>query len=191
MNKILEIEFLTYPKQLQDKLIKNITLEKGIAPNESLRLNLFACFIGLLTRIAVFLVGPPGCSKTLCFNLLKKEMKGVHSKSKFWQEYPQLVVTSYQGSLTSTSKGIISAFKDAGKKLKDFIGRNKKLKKQITGKNKLESKNTKSNMKKNAGIIFCVFIDEIGLCEIAPSNPLKALHTYLELDYKNVIEEKN
>ena len=39
----------------------------------------FICFIGILTRIAVFLVGPPGCSKTLCFNSLKREMKGCHS----------------------------------------------------------------------------------------------------------------
>jgi energy-coupling factor transporter ATP-binding protein EcfA2 len=95
MNKLFELNFTEYPKQLQDELIRNIKLDKGIAPNEALRLNLFICFIGILTRISVFLVGPPGCSKTLCFNLLKREMKGYHSKSKFWQQYPQLVVTSY------------------------------------------------------------------------------------------------
>jgi hypothetical protein len=115
---------------LQDELIRNIKLDKGIAPNEALRLNLFICFIGILTRISVFLVGPPGCSKTLCFNLLKREMKGYHSKSKFWQQYPQLVVTSYQGSLTSTSKGIIDTFKDAEKKLKDYMNKDKKKKKK-------------------------------------------------------------
>ena len=183
MNKILNLDFLSYPKQLQDELIKNIKLEKGIAPNEALRLNLFICFIGILTRISVFLVGPPGCSKTLCFNLLKNEMKGYHSKSKFWQQYPQLFVTSYQGSLTSTSKGIIDAFKDAEKKLKDYISKEQK--------NKANDKKIDEQSKKDKGIIVCVFIDEIGLCEIAPSNPLKALHAYLELDYKNInIEEK-
>ena len=164
MNNILDIEFLSYPTQLQNELIENIKLEKGIAPNHSLKLNLFICFIGIMTRIAVFLVGPPGCSKTLCFYLLKKVMKGNHSKSNYWKQYPQLVVTSYQGSLTSTSKGIINTFKDAQQKLKVFIEKNKESNKKI---------------------IVCVFIDEIGLCENSPFNPLKALHSFLELDYKN------
>ena len=174
MNNLLSFEFISYPNQLQDELISNIKIEKGIAPNESLRLNLFILLIGIMTKIAIFLVGPPGCSKTLCFNILKREMKGNLSKSKFWKEYPQLIVTSYQGSLTSTSKGIIDAFKDGEKKLKEFSKRNNNLKK---------SENDK-------GVIICVFIDEIGLCEIAPSNPLKALHVYLELDYKNNKNEK-
>ena len=175
MNNLLELNFNEYPMQLQDELIRNIKLDKGIAPNESLRLNLFICFIGILTRISVFLVGPPGCSKTLCFNLLKREMKGYHSKSKFWQQYPQLVVTSYQGSLTSTSKGIIDTFKDAEKKLKDYMtGKNKKTKKDVKGKTnenieEVKEKDNDNNIDK--GIIVCVFIDEIGLCEISPYNP--------------------
>ena len=193
INRILNIEFLLYPKYLQDELIKNINLERGIAPNESLKLNLFICFIGLLTRIAVFLVGPPGCSKTLCFNILKKEMKGIFSTSKFWKKYPQLVVTSYQGSLTSTSKGIINAFKDAEKKLQDFLGKNKTLIRKNTLRKmgeKIKKIDNNNNQNEPFRIIVCVFIDEIGLCEIAPSNPLKALHTYLELDYKNEDREK-
>jgi len=63
MNQILMLDFCSYPKQLQDELIKNIKLEKGIAPNEALRLNLFICFIGILTRISVFLVGPQDALK--------------------------------------------------------------------------------------------------------------------------------
>ena len=184
MTNILNISFLSYPEQFQNELIENIKLEKGIADNNSLRLNLFICFIGIITRIAVFLVGPPGCSKTLCFNLLKKEMKGSHSKSKYWQEYPQLIFTSYQGSLTSTSKGIINTFIDAGNKLKDYLNKDKTLSSSKKEINNLERK------KKRSGIIVCVFIDEIGLCEISPSNPLKVLHTYLELDYKNQNKEE-
>ena len=198
MNKIFSFDFLSYPEQLQEELISNIKLEKGIAANKSLKLNLFICFIGILTRIAVFLVGPPGCSKTLCFNLLKKEMKGSLSKSKFWQEYPQLIITSYQGSLTSTSKGIIDTFKDGEKKLKDFNKKNKGNRKSTKIKEKTEKSISTKDIgfkkikeKKDKGIIVCIYIDEIGLCELSPSNPLKALHTYLELDYKNQnIEEK-
>ena len=51
MNTLLMLDFGSYPKQLQDELIRNIKLEKGIAPNQALRLNLFICFIGILTRI--------------------------------------------------------------------------------------------------------------------------------------------
>lgn len=150
MNDIFDIDFLSYPTHLQKELIQNIKLEKGIAPNHSLKLNLMICFIGIMTRIAVFLVGPPGCSKTLCFNLLKKVMKGNHSESNYWKQYPQLVVTSYQGSLTSTSKGIINTIKDAQQKLKILM---------------------KKNKDSNKKIIVCVFIDEIGLCENSPFNP--------------------
>ena len=186
LGDILNIDFLQYPTQLQDELIKNIKFEEGIAANDSLRLNLFIIFIGILTRIAVFLVGPPGCSKSLCFNLLKKEMKGSHSKSKYWKNYPQLIVTSYQGSLTSTSKGIIDAFKDAEKKLLDFNERNN----QKTQLDKQKEEIMGFQIKKPLGVIVCVFIDEIGLCEISPSNPLKALHTKLEIDYQNQDKEK-
>ena len=192
MNNLFGLDFLGYPNQLKDELLSNIKLEKGIAPNESLKLNLFVCFIGILTRIAVFLVGPPGCSKTLCFNLLKKEMKGNLSKSKFWKEYPQLIVTSYQGSLTSTSKGIIDTFEDGKKKLKDYLDKNKNKTKKNANSDSISEckKNLKEKQNNDKGIIVCIYIDEIGLCELSPSNPLKALHTYLELEYQNQNIEK-
>ena len=138
-----------------------------------MKLNLFITFIGILTKIAVFLVGPPGCSKTLCLNLLKKSMKGINSKSKYWKLYPQLYVTSYQGSLTSTSKGIKEAFNRAENTLKKWKEKksNKKDEKEMDGND----------------IISLVFIDEIGLCEISPFNPLKVLHSYLELDIDDKI----
>ena len=47
MNQILILNFCSYPKQLQDVLIRNIKLERGIAPNDALSLNLFICFIGI------------------------------------------------------------------------------------------------------------------------------------------------
>lgn len=172
-NSIFELAFTEYSKKLQDEIINNIIFEKGIAKNNILKLNLFITFIGILTKIAVFLVGPPGCSKTLCLNLLKKSMKGINSKSKYWKLYPQLYVTSYQGSLTSTSKGIKEAFNRAEYTLKKWKEKksNQKDKKEMDGND----------------IISLVFIDEIGLCEISPFNPLKVLHSYLELDIDDKI----
>jgi hypothetical protein len=43
-----------------------------------------------------------------------------------------------------------------------------------------ENKEMKGN-----DIISLVFIDEIGLCELSPSNSLKVLYSFLELDYKD------
>ena len=174
---ILEINFLEYSTILQKELVNNISFEKGIAPNKILKLNLLITFLGILTKIAVFLVGPPGCSKTLCLNLLKKSMKGINSRSKFWKLYPQLFITSFQGSLTSTSKAIKQTFnraKNTSKKWKEKKGKNKIEKQLIDGND----------------IISLVFIDEIGLCEIFPFNPLKVLHSFLELDYKKEKEDE-
>ncbi len=173
---ILEINFLEYSTILQKELINNISFEKGIAPNKILKLNLLITFIGILTKIAVFLVGPPGCSKTLCLNLLKKSMKGINSRAKFWKLYPQLFITSFQGSLTSTSKAIKQTFNRAENTLKKWKEKKKK------------NKNEKQLIDGNE-IISLVFIDEIGLCEISPFNPLKVLHSFLELDYKNIENE--
>ena len=170
-NSIFKMTFTEYSNKLQDEIINNIIFEKGIAPNNVLKLNLFITFIGILTKIAVFLVGPPGCSKTLCLNLLKKSMKGINSKSKYWKLYPQLYVTSYQGSLTSTSKGIKETFRKAELTLKKW--REKKT-------NQIDKKEMDGN-----DIISLVFIDEIGLCELSPFNPLKILHQFLELEFND------
>ena len=64
-------------------------------------------------------------SKTLSLNLLKNEMKGINSKSKFWKQYPQLFVTSFQGSLTSTFHGISQAFKRAKIHIKSWLKKKK------------------------------------------------------------------
>ena len=168
--EILDLQLLEYPEKLQNELVQNIEFERGIAANNILKLNLFITFIGILTRIAVFLVGPPGCSKTLCMNLIKKSMQGVNSQNQFWKQYPQLIVTSFQGSLTCTSNAIKKSFDHAFNTLE-------KWKK----KNPIDN----NNINNGNDIISLVFIDEIGLCELSPSNPLKVLHSFLELDYKN------
>ena len=119
---------MEYPIKLPEELVNNIIFDKGIAPNNILKLNIFISFIGILTKIAVFLVGPPDCSKTLCLNLLKRSMKGINSSSKFWKLYPQLFVTSFQGSLTSSSKSIKETFKRTENTLKKWKEKKQKNK---------------------------------------------------------------
>ena len=101
-------------------------------------------------------------------------MKGINSSSKFWKLYPQLFVTSFQGSLTSSSKSIKETFKRAENTLKKW--KEKKQKNKTINEEEMNGND----------IISLVFLDEIGLCEISPNNPLKVLHSFLELDYKNI-----
>ena len=71
-------------------------------------------------------------------------------------------MNSYQGSLTSTSKGVLNIFKKA----RDIIRGTK-------NSNKSENKDS---------IISMIYFDEMGLAEIAKSNPLKVIHSQLEYD---------
>ena len=64
-----------------------------------------------------------------------------------------LFMNFYQGSLTSTSKGVLNIFK----KVRDIIR---------------GAKNTNKNENKDS-IISMIYFDEMGLVEIPKSNPLK------------------
>ena len=51
-------------------------MEKGIAKNRALLENLFTLFVCVNSKIPLFIVGKPGCSKSLSVQLLFKTMKG-------------------------------------------------------------------------------------------------------------------
>ena len=123
--------------------------------------NIFVLFICITSKIPLFIVGKPGYSKTLSAQLLFKSMKGQDSDSLFFQKFPKLYIHSYQGSLSSTPKGIMDTFKAARDKIK--------LKKQNEG-------------------ISIVFFDELGLAQKSPYSPLEVLNSELEYDLE---EAKN
>ena len=151
----------------QLSLIENFDIPQGIAKNKALLENIFTLFVCVNTKIPVFICGKPGCSKSLSVNLLCSAMKGQHSKSDFLKNYPRLVINSYQGSATSTSKGVIKLFDKAKKVLS-----NRKQKGEIKD------------------IISMIFFDEMGLAEISPHNPLKVIHSELEYDKGFLTEEE-
>ena len=156
----LKFNFLEYPHKLQNELADSLNLDGGIAKNRALLDNLFTLFVCLNNNIPIFICGKAGCSKSLSFSLLFQAMKGEYSKSELFKKYPSLYVTSYQGSLTSSSEEIKTIFNRAKKVL---------------------SKQKKSNKKNLSVILF----DELGLAEISPNNPLKVIHS--ELDDKNEV----
>ena len=69
-------------------------------------------------------------------------------------------MTSYQGSMGSTSKGVKNVFRIARNKLKS----------------------AKEQRNQNEEVISMIFFDELGLAEHSPNNPLKVIHSELEYD---------
>jgi len=153
-------DFEEFPKEIQKIIANEVELDKGIAKNRALLENLFSIFVCLNTKIPLFIIGKPGCSKSLSSQLIFKSMNG--KDNKFFKYFPKVYTKSYQGSLTSNSKGVLSIFKKARKSLED--------------------------LKYNKEIISSIYFDEMGLSEISPNNPLKVIHSELEYDeYKKKI----
>ena len=163
LDKDFENEFLKIPlKEVQfitDQFV--IDKQKNIILNKSLRENLFSGFICIINKIPLIIVGKPGESKSLSIQILMKSMKGIYSKNDFFQKYPSIIKFDYQGSITSTSNGIIETFNKAR-----HYYRCQKMK--------------RLNKKTNEDLIVLLFFDELGLAERSPNNPLKAIHAELE-----------
>ncbi|XP_023932493.1 E3 ubiquitin-protein ligase rnf213-alpha-like [Lingula anatina] len=137
----------------QEDLLDRMELPEGTAKNTALRENVFVILISILNHIPIFVVGKPGCSKSLSMQLIRSNLRGKDSRDPFFKELPQLYVVSYQGSESSTSEGIEKVFDKA-----------------------------KNYSKHNPGsdVLPVVLLDEVGLAEISQHNPLKVLHSLLE-----------
>ena len=151
-------KFLEIPKREEQFLVDNIKLDLGIAKNRALLENIFSIFSALNSKVPIFIVGKPGCSKSLSFQLINKSMQAGGSESTFFRKYPKLLVIAFQGSMTSTSKGVESVFEKAHENYHYL---------------------SKTDREKNISMIF---FDEMGLAEHSPNNPLKVIHSKLEYD---------
>ena len=150
--------FLYMPNLEEKFIIKNINLDKGISKNRALLENIFSLFVTINNKVPIFIVGKPGCSKSLSVQLINKAMKGNSSTNLLFKTLPKLIINSYQGSMGSTSKGVENVFKKARNILKNL---------------------SKKDKEKNISMIF---FDEMGLAEYSPNNPLKVIHSELEYD---------
>ena len=90
--------------------------------------------------------------------LINNAMKVNSSTNPFFKKYPKMYVSTYQGSLTSTSEGVKDVFDKAREILK--VKDNKEHKEKIS----------------------TFYFDEMGLAEHSPHNPLKVIHSELEYD---------
>lgn len=137
----------------QNDILDRMELPPGTAKNTALRENVFVILVCILNRIPVFVVGKPGCSKSLSMQLIRSNLRGKDSSDAFFRSLPQLYCVSFQGSESSTSDGIMKVFEKA--------------------------KNYQSHSQ-SEDVLSVVILDEIGLAEISRFNPLKVLHNLLE-----------
>ena len=142
----------------EDFIINNIKLDRGIGKNKSLKENIFLLFVSLVTHIPLIIIGKPGSSKSLSAQLINREMAGEYSREAFFKYYPSIIQNYFQGSDSTTPGDVEGIFKIAK-------GRLKELKKKD------------ENMP-----ISMILFDELGLAERSKHNPLKVLHSHLELD---------
>jgi hypothetical protein len=147
-----ESKFIT-EQVLQNKI--------GYSKNNALCENIFSELICILLREPLIICGKPGSSKTLSMRLLLDALKGPNSNIKFFKQFPEVIPSYYQCSLTSTSENLEELFKKAKERLK------------------------KTNYEK----ISLIFMDEMGIADESENNPLKVLHS--KLDENNDIQELN
>lgn len=138
----------------QEEYLARMDLPEGTAKNAALRENVFVILVCILNRIPVFVVGKPGCSKSLSMQVIRSNLRGKDSKDPFLKQLPQLYVVSYQGSESSTSEGILKVFEKA----------------------------RRYKVGEASDVLPVVLLDEIGLAEVSAFNPLKVLHSLLEPD---------
>ena len=131
--------------------------KKGYAKNRGLCDNIFTEFICLLLREPLIICGKPGSSKSLSVRLLLNAMKGKRSHIEFFKQFPEVIQSFYQCSLTSTSEKLEKVFDNARNKLEIFENQ----------------------------IISLIFIDEMGIADESKNNPLKVLHSKLDENNEN------
>lgn len=85
----------------------------AVAINSALLENVFVLLVCIINRMPVFLVGKPGCSKTLAMQLILENLRG---KGSPFPELPYVFELRYQCSEDSTSEGIEAIFDRARRK---------------------------------------------------------------------------
>ena len=111
-----QLSFTKTFKEELDWYINHIDLPTGIAKTRALKENLFATIVCTMTHTPLVIVGSPGSSKTLSFNLTLANLKGQESKVPQFREteiFKALDPQIYQCSRRTTSKEITTVFSRA------------------------------------------------------------------------------
>lgn len=142
-------------KEEEIDIINRMELPPGTAKNRAMLENIFVLLACIINHIPLVICGKPGCSKTSAVQIVISNLKGKKSHNSFLQTLPELIAVSYQGSQNCTSESIEKVFERASKYI---------------------------SAQKDSPLLPVIVFDEIGLAELSPHNPLKVLHSELELE---------
>ena len=152
-----EVKFTQAFQEVLDWVTNKLEIPQGIAKTQALKENVFAVVACTVTHTPLILVGAPGSSKTLSFNLAIDNLKGPESKTELFRNvtiFRSLDPHCYQCSRKTTSSEIKTVFQRA-------------IKRQRT--------HTQYSLP-----VYCVvFMDEAGLPEESHES-LKVLHNLLD-----------
>ena len=152
-----EITFAQAFKRELKWCIQHVELPAGIAKTNALMENVFAIIACAVTHTPLIIVGPPGSSKTLSFNIASANLKGKESRVEIFREtdvFKSLDSHFYQCSRRTTSDEVERVF--------------------------LRAVNRQRSLAKIPLPVYCVvFMDEAGLPEDKLES-LKVLHYYLD-----------
>ena len=156
-HKFTALAFSTAFQSELEWYAQQIEFPKGIAKTQALKENLLAIILCTVTQTPLIIVGAPGSSKTLSFNIAVSNLKGQESKKSVFRNteiFVSLDPHFYQCSRCTTSNEIHTVFSRA-----------------ITRQT--------NNALFSLPIKCVVFMDEAGLPEQSHES-LKILHTYLD-----------
>ena len=151
---------ITFSKAYIDELrwfVSQVELPPGIAETNALMENVFAIIACTVTHTPLIIVGPPGSSKTLSFNIVSANLKGKESRVETFREtniFQSLDSHFYQCSRRTTSNEVEKVF--------------------------MRAINRQRSLAKIPLPVYCVvFMDEAGLPE-EKLESLKVLHYHLD-----------
>ena len=100
-------------KRELDWFVDKMDIPSGIAKTQALKENIFGIIVCTMTHTPLIIVGPPGCSKTLSFNLVTSNLRGLESKVPLFRDtdlFYSLDSHYYQCSRRTTSNEIQTVF---------------------------------------------------------------------------------
>ncbi|KAJ9466027.1 putative E3 ubiquitin-protein ligase [Diplonema papillatum] len=97
--------------EVQNALMKRVKIPEGVVINGALSENVLMMVVAISLKIPLFLVGPPGTSKSLAKGILADTMAGRSSSDPFIQQFPQLTLRVLQCSPHTTAADLDEHFK--------------------------------------------------------------------------------
>ncbi|XP_065192854.1 uncharacterized protein LOC135823905 [Sycon ciliatum] len=163
---------LSLQAMLEDEINRVVTKENflipyGVALTPALKENIFCMIACIQEKIPMGIIGEPGSSKTLSYQIVRQNLSGEHgSVTKFCQQFGAIDPFFYQCSPESSTDQIQKLFNSAIDR-KDYYRKHRPT--------------PVSSALKGRGTRVTVFIDEAGLLSVKRNRMvMKVLHPYLD-----------